>query len=129
MSYRAPIAAERVALAPQPQLGLRNARWGDQTAGADQRERQPRLLSQRRRWRLEGVDNPQRSVHVVHLDQARDVRTPEPQLTRRAQYMDKRLRRAERQRRGARLSRLHPAPVPEPQPERAAWQRRLELTT
>ena len=123
----AAVAAERVALAAQPQLGHRHA-WRDhQPAGADQRQREPRPGPKRQRGRAERVDDLQRLVDVVDLDQPVDVRAAEPQLTGRAQQVGERLRSGEGQRRSARLGRLNGAAVPEAQRKRTARKRRLEL--
>ena len=55
----------------------------DQPAGAHARATpEPRLLARRQRRRLERVDDPQRRVEVVDLEQPGDVGAAEPELAR-----------------------------------------------
>ena len=99
---RAPVTADRVALAAQPQLGLRRPRRPDQPAGADQRDPEPSDLRRGQLRRLERVDDLQRRLDVVDVDQPEHVGAAQPELSGSPDHVRERLRGAELERRARR---------------------------
>jgi hypothetical protein len=118
-----------VALAAQAQFRCRRARRLDQPAATDHRHAELGHLGRRERRRLERVDQPQRLVDVVDVDQSQHVGASQAELARRADHVRERLRRVKIERGRVRLGRLDRGPVPEPDPERASRKRRLDLAT
>ena len=84
---RASVARERVALAAQSQLGGRRSRRQGEPAGPHQRPPQQKLLAQAQRRRFELIDDPQRSIEIVDLEQPGDVRTADAKLAGSPQHM------------------------------------------
>ena len=99
MTDGARVARDRVAPAPEAKLGGRASRRDHQAAGAQDRGPETEPVRDRQRRRLPPVDDAHDGVEVIHLEHAGDVRATQPQLTRRANEMRHRARRAERKRR------------------------------
>ncbi len=78
----APISVDRVPLAAQAQLGLRRPRGHDDPTGSKQSRAERHPLPRTQPGRPPFVDDPQRGVQVVYVDEPADVGAPEAQLAR-----------------------------------------------
>ena len=92
VAHRPAVARHGVALAAQPQLGGRRLGRRDQSAGANDPGGEPELAAYRQRRRLVGVDDSQRRVEVVDLQQPRDVSAAESKLAGRPEDVGQRAR-------------------------------------
>ena len=87
VANRPPIARDRVALAAQPELRGRRLGRDDDPACAYHAQPEPDLRAPRQRRRLERVDDPQRAVEVVDLEQPVDERPAQAELARCAEHV------------------------------------------
>ena len=129
VAHRARVALAAVAAAPRAQLAGGDPRRARQAARPHRRQRQPQARRAVDRRRLEAVEQPDHAVEVVGLQLSRGVRPTEAELSRRAQQVRDRRRRAHREDRALRRSRGQLRAVPEAQRERALRERPRQLAT
>ena len=97
VSDRTGVTRLAVALPARPQLGDRPSRWPHQSTGTQGGDREPHPVGAVDRRGLPAVEQRQRAIEVIHLQQPRDVGTPETELTWRPQHVRDRARRANRE--------------------------------
>ena len=123
VAYRAGVATERVPPTPQDQL-RRGPPWRtDQTHRPDTGGHQPHTTPDIDLRRLPLVHKPHRSVEVVDIENAADVRPADPKLARGPQHMRDRAWRPDQKSRTVAATRRHPCAVPQHQVEGPLRQR------